>query len=96
MRPVKLLLAVVCGALVVLWVLSLNPRGVSSVLRLNGCIPPLDHPAPRREGYAQAYEHELMKQAIKADSDKVCAEMLRNCKPARQMSYILCFSILGL
>lgn len=81
MRPVTLLLTLVCGALVVLWLLSMNPRGVSSVLHMNGCIPPLDHPAPRREGYAQAYEHELMKQATKADSGKVCPNPLLEVRP---------------
>ena len=68
---VKILVAVVCATVFLLWVLSINSRGVSSVLHLNGCLPPLDHPAPRREGYAQVYEQELQKEAMRADSGKV-------------------------
>ena len=76
MRAVQLSLvrvacAVVSGLLLVLWVLSINSRSVSSVLHLAGCIPPLDHPAPRREGYAQVYEKELQKEAVQADNGKV-------------------------
>ncbi|KAK9855803.1 hypothetical protein WJX84_002342 [Apatococcus fuscideae] len=48
--------------------LSINSGSVTSVFHLNGCLPPLDHVAPRREGFAQVYEQELQKEAVGADS----------------------------
>ncbi len=67
----KVVLAILSVALVLLWMLSINSGSVTSVFHLNGCLPPLDHVAPRREGFAQVYEQELQKEAVGADSKQV-------------------------